>query len=54
MKGAYTNAVSDRDGAFQAAGWRHNFLDEIGEMPPHCNRDCCALLKQEQEESRIE
>ena len=34
MKGAYTNAVSDRDGAFQAADGGTIFLDEIGEMPP--------------------
>jgi DNA-binding NtrC family response regulator len=33
LKGAFTNAVSDRDGAFQAADGGTIFLDEIGEMP---------------------
>ncbi len=33
VKGAYTNAVTDRDGAFQAANGGTIFLDEIGEMP---------------------
>ena len=33
VKGAYTNAMTDRDGAFQAADGGTIFLDEIGEMP---------------------
>jgi len=33
VKGAYTNAVTDREGAFQAADGGTIFLDEIGEMP---------------------
>ena len=33
VKGAYTNAVSDRTGAFEAADKGTIFLDEIGEMP---------------------
>ncbi|MBI4818952.1 MAG: sigma 54-dependent Fis family transcriptional regulator [Deltaproteobacteria bacterium] len=33
VKGAYTNAVSDRAGAFESANGGTIFLDEIGEMP---------------------
>jgi transcriptional regulator with GAF, ATPase, and Fis domain len=33
VKGAYTNAVSDRAGAFETANGGTIFLDEIGEMP---------------------
>lgn len=33
IKGAYTNAVSDRVGAFEAADGGTIFLDELGELP---------------------
>ncbi|MBI2375271.1 MAG: sigma 54-interacting transcriptional regulator [Deltaproteobacteria bacterium] len=33
VKGAYTNAVADRAGAFETANGGTIFLDEIGEMP---------------------
>lgn len=33
-KGAFTGAVSDRDGLFRSAAGGTLFLDEIGEMPP--------------------
>lgn len=33
VKGAYTNAVSDRTGAFEAASGGTIFLDELGELP---------------------
>ncbi len=34
VKGAYTNAVTDRTGAFEAANGGTIFLDELGELPP--------------------
>jgi two-component system, NtrC family, nitrogen regulation response regulator GlnG len=34
VKGAYTNAVSDRTGAFEAADGGTIFLDELAELPP--------------------
>jgi transcriptional regulator with PAS, ATPase and Fis domain len=34
VKGAYTNAVTDRMGAFEAADGGSIFLDELGELPP--------------------
>lgn len=34
VKGAYTNAVADRTGAFEAANGGTIFLDELGELPP--------------------
>jgi transcriptional regulator with PAS, ATPase and Fis domain len=34
VKGAYTNAVTDRTGAFEAADGGTIFLDELGELPP--------------------
>ncbi|MCA9551072.1 MAG: sigma 54-dependent Fis family transcriptional regulator [Myxococcales bacterium] len=34
VKGAYTNAMTDRTGAFEAADGGTIFLDELGELPP--------------------
>ncbi len=34
VKGAYTNAVTDRVGAFESADGGTIFLDELGELPP--------------------
>lgn len=45
VKGAYTNAVSDREGAFEQADGGTIFLDEIGELPPELQPRLLRVLE---------
>lgn len=46
VKGAYTGAVADRVGAFEAAGGGFVFLDEIGEMPMNQQAKLLRVLQE--------
>lgn len=47
-KGAFTGAVSDRIGRFQAASGGSIFLDEIGNLPLHLQSKLLTVLEQRQ------
>jgi len=49
VKGSFTDAVSDREGAFQYANGGTLFLDEVGDMPPSTQIKLLRVL----EENRI-
>jgi transcriptional regulator of acetoin/glycerol metabolism len=44
-RGAFTGAVSDRDGALVLAAGGTLFLDEIGDLPVACSRNYCVRSK---------
>jgi transcriptional regulator with GAF, ATPase, and Fis domain len=46
QRGAFTGAVSDREGALRRAGKGTVFLDEIGEMPPDLQAQLLRVLEQ--------
>src|SRR5213079_248827 len=48
VKGAFTGAISNRDGRFKLADGGTIFLDEIGELPPETQMKLLRIL-QEQE-----
>lgn len=52
VKGAFTGAVSDKPGKFEAANHGTIFLDEIGTMPLHLQSKLLRVL-QEQEIERV-
>ena len=52
VKGAFTGAIRDKAGKFEAANHGTIFLDEIGTMPPHLQSKLLRVL-QEQEIERI-
>lgn len=41
VKGAFTDARTDRIGKFEIARGGTLFLDEIGNLSYHCRRNCC-------------
>ena len=45
VKGAFTGAVSDRDGAFVSADSGILFLDELGELPPEVQAKLLRVLE---------
>ncbi len=45
LKGAFTGAVADREGVFQAADHGTLFLDEIGELTPPCQAKILRALQ---------
>jgi transcriptional regulator with GAF, ATPase, and Fis domain len=45
VKGAFTDARTDRIGCFELADEGTLFLDEIANMPIGCSRSCCACCR---------
>ena len=52
VKGAFTGAVDNKIGRFEAAHGGTIFLDEIASMSPNCRSSCCAC-SQEGEFERV-
>ena len=48
MKGSFTDAVSDREGAFQYANGGTLFLDEVGDMPMSTQIKLLRVLEENQ------
>jgi len=46
VKGAFTGAVADRAGLFEAANDGTVFLDEIGEVPPHSQQKLLRTIQE--------
>lgn len=47
-KGAFTGAVSDKEGKFEAATGGTLFLDEIGELPPYLQAKLLKVVEEKQ------
>ena len=45
VRGAFTGAIRDKAGKFEAANHGTIFLDEIGTMPQHLQSSCCAFSR---------
>jgi transcriptional regulator with GAF, ATPase, and Fis domain len=43
VRGAFTSAIKNRIGRFEAAAGGNLLLDEIGEIPWNCRANCCAF-----------
>jgi two-component system response regulator HydG len=48
VKGSFTDAVADREGAFQYANGGTLFLDEVGDMPPSTQIKLLRVLEENQ------
>jgi len=44
-KGAFTGAIAQKTGRFELANKGTLFLDEVGDIHRHCNRNCCAFCR---------